>query len=194
MPSTCSEDEFDALPDLFGNIDWDSANIAGLESVPPVPPQSSPPMPSSSQPTVQPTRTSSSATLMPEVDHITNLCPHVDVEMNCGDAVNDSVHETPEVGEEVVGEGGRAATPSSSYSYSFDSIDDDFLKEVDAFEAGVRAERVVEHEGTCIQPETREWLYDQRVELNLAATVQQEHQVQEVMQLMVVLHQRLAQA
>lgn len=155
MPSTCSEDEFDALPDLFGNIDWDSANIAGLESVPPVPPQSSPPMPSSSQPTVQPTRPFSSVTLMPEVHHHTDACPHADVEMNCGDAVDGSVHETPEVGEAEAGDGGREATPSSSYSYSFDSIDDDFLKEVDAFEAEVRAERVVEHEGTCIQPETR---------------------------------------
>ncbi|EIM83464.1 uncharacterized protein STEHIDRAFT_160046 [Stereum hirsutum FP-91666 SS1] len=146
MPSTCSEDEFDALPDLFGNIDWDSANIAGLESVPPVPPQSSPPMPSSSQPTVQPTRTFSSTTIISDADHNTDSHHISDVDMNCGDPDAGSVLETPGGDEEGVGEGGRAATPSSSYSYSFDSIDDDFLKEVDAFEAGFRAERVVEHE------------------------------------------------
>lgn len=92
---------------------------------------------------------------MPEVDHITNLCPHVDVDMNCGDAGTESIYETPGGDDDGAGESGRAATPSSSYSYSFDSIDDDFLKEVDAFEAEVRAEQVIEHEGMCILQKTK---------------------------------------
>lgn len=133
--ASSSEDEYDALPDQFDDVDWDSVNITGLESLPPA----LPPQTFSSRST---DRSSSQSRIIPP----TRTYTLTDLKASAGGGKESdqkggvcvaSAREDSEVnGDMDMGRGcepGRCTTPSSSYS--FDPIDEEFLKEVDAVEA-----------------------------------------------------------